>query len=175
MTTRYKFLRTGLKSENGSTKWRKGVWKHEASLDMCSSGFHCSKQPYQAFSYIQGEILAQVEVKGKSIIQDDKECWSDMRVIKAYKWTKKESVSLAIFSAKLCLNNFEKEYPDDLRPRQAIEAAVKYLKNPTKKNKDAAWSAESAAESAARSAAWSAAIKKIQTYFNKLVKGLKEI
>ena len=221
-TRRYKFLLTGLKSENGNTKWRKGVWKHEDNLDMCNSGFHCSKQPYQAFSYIQGEILAKVEVKGKSIIRDDKECLSDMRVVKTYKLTKKESVALAIYSAKLCLKNFEKEYPNDKQPRQAISAAVKYLKNPTKKNQATAWSAAWSAWSAgsdkpaawsawsaesAKSAAWlaaksawsasesawlaaksasesarsaagsdkSAAIKKIQAYFNKLVRGLKEI
>ena len=77
--------------------------------------------------------------------------------------TYKQYVSYAIFAAEQCLSRWEKKYPKDRRPRKAIEAAKKCLKNPSKKNKDAAWSAESAArsarsaESAARSAAESAA------------------
>jgi len=79
--------------------------------------------------------------------------------------TKKQAVRVAVFSARLCLPEFEKEFPDDNRPRKAIEAAEAYIKNPCKKTIEAAestaawsaaWSAESAARSAARSAAWSA-------------------
>jgi len=218
MKIRYKFLHKGLKSENGGTKWEKGVWKHQdGELKLCGNGFHCSIEPYDAFSYVQGELLAKVEVKGKHLSDDNKECWSDMRVVKTYKWTKKDSLKLAIFSAELVLPNFEKEYPDDDRPRKAIEAAKKVLFHDTEKNRSsarsawssagssawsaarsagsAAWSAWSSARSAARSAwssagssAWSAAgsawsawsagsagIKKIQNYFTKLVKELKEI
>ena len=160
---RYKFLRKGLKSENGNFKWKLGEWyTHEGEIEMCSSGFHCSKGIYQAFSYVQGEILAEVEVKGKHQTQDHKEVWEKMRVVKTYRWDKKDSVLFSIYCAYLCLDNFEKVFPDDKRPREAIEAAEKWIKNPTKKNQSAAesaaesaWSAWSA-ESAARSAAWSA-------------------
>ena len=67
--------------------------------------------------------------------------------------TYKQYVSYAIFAAEQCLSRWEKKYPKDRRPRKAIEAAKKCLKNPSKKNKDAAWSARSAAWSAAESAA----------------------
>ena len=164
----YKFLREGLKSENGKCKWEIGKWKKVKSIKMCEKGFHCSQTKYQAFSYVQGELLAEVEVRGKSQKQNDKEVWSEMRLIKVWKWQKKDSVALAIFSAEQCLKNFEKVYPKDKRPRQAIQAAKKWLKNPTEENESAtesaawsAWSAarsatESAARSAAKSAAWSA-------------------
>ena len=156
-TKRYKFLKEGLKSENGDTSWKLNEWqKYEGELDMCHAGFHCSKGKYQAFSYVQGEILAQVEVKGKSIKEKDKEVWSEMRVVKLWKWQKKDSVALAIYSAELIIDNFEKVYPDDKRPREAIEAAKRYLKDPSEKNRSAA-SAASAAASAAESAAWSVA------------------
>jgi hypothetical protein len=145
--------------------WEIGKWyKVKGKLEMCNNGFHCSEQPLDALGYVQGEVIAIVETKGKSKVQDDKQCWQEMRIIKAHKWTKKDSVALAIYSAELVLNNFEKEYPDDDRPRKAIEAAKKVLKNDTTKNRSAAGSAgsaglaaESAARSAARSAAWSAA------------------
>ena len=96
---RYKFLLKGNKSSNGDFKWKIGEWyTHEGELEMCSSGFHCSKGIYQAFSYVQGEILSEVEVKGKHQTQDDKEVWEKMRVVKTWKWQKKDSV---LFSRSL--------------------------------------------------------------------------
>src|SRR3990167_6533377 len=146
----YKFLRTGLESESGNEKWTLNKWKQiNGALEMCKRGFHCSGTPYQAFSYIQGEVLAIVEPRGKSIIQDDKECWESMRIVKAYKWTKKDSMTFAIYAAELIIKNFEKEYPNDKRPREAIKAAKKVLFHDTKKNRDAASDAAYEAFSAA--------------------------
>jgi hypothetical protein len=155
----YKFLKLiDNKTVSGYDKnfvWEIGKWyKVKGKLEMCNNGFHCSEQPLDALGYVQGEVIAIVETKGKSKVQDDKQCWQEMRIIKAHKWTKKDSVALAIYSAELVLNNFEKEYPDDDRPRKAIEAAKRVLKRDTAKNRSAA---RSAAESAAGSAAWSAA------------------
>ena len=160
----YKFLREGLKSNSGETVWKMGEWKKETDISICNKGFHASQTIYHAFSYVQGEILAEVEVRGESVIQEDKECWSEMRIVKAWHWQKEDSVVLSIFAAELCIENFEKLYPDDKRPREAIEAAKAYLKDPSEKNRSAAWSAarsaersaRSAARSAERSAAWSA-------------------
>ena len=59
---------------------------------------------------------------------------------------------LACQFAEDCLHIFEKEYPDDDRPRKAIEATRKYALDPTHGNKQAAYSANSAAYSAAYSA-----------------------
>ena len=154
-------MNEGFKSNSYDCTWDKGKWKkHKGNIVMCGSGFHCSKEIYQAFSYVQGEILARVECKGKSEVQIDKEVYSEMKVIRAYKWQKKDSVALSIYASELVIENFEKMYPNDERPRKAIEAAKKYLKNPTDKNEyaeSAAWSAASAVWSAERSAAWSAA------------------
>jgi len=156
MTKRFKFLRTGCKSNSGNRpKWVLNKWyKHEGNLELCNSGFHCSKGIYQAFSFVQGEILAQVEVKGKHIVEDNKEVWEQMRVIKTWKWQKKDSVLFACYAARLVLKNYEDVYPNDKRVREAIESAERYAKSPTKKNRLAAESA--CAESAARSA-WFAA------------------
>ena len=67
---------------------------------------------------------------------------------------KKQKVQYAIFAAELVIDNFEKVYPDDDRPRKAIEAALKYVKNQTEENKSgaarAAYSAAYSADSAAR-------------------------
>jgi hypothetical protein len=149
----YKFLREGLKSDIGNLTWEIGKWVHQkGKLDICHNGLHCSETPYQAFSYIQGEILALVETKGEAIIADDKQCWSDMRIIKAYKWQKKDSVAFSIYAAELVLDNYEKIYPTDDRPRKAIEAAKKVLFENTQENRSVANSAAHSAYSAAHSA-----------------------
>lgn len=135
-------------------KFKVGKWyKIDGELEICKRGFHASKKAIDAMRYIDCEVLAKVEVKGKSEKESDKECWSEMKIIKTYKWTKKDSISLAIYSAELVLNNFEKKFPNDNRPRLAIEAAKAVLKNDTKKNRDTAKPTWSAARSAAKSAA----------------------
>ena len=160
----FKFLRLqgkNIVSENGNEKWTIGEWKTwEGELKLCETGYHCSPTMYYASSYIQGEVLAEVETKGKKLDDEDKTCNESMKIVKAWKWTRKDSLSLAIYAAEKVLSNFEKEFPNDKRPREAIEAAKKVLFKDTKKNRDAvrsaAWSAESAARSVAWSAAWSA-------------------
>ena len=140
-------------------KFTLGVWhKHDGELEICNSGFHASKNIIDAMSFVNAFWVAKVEVRGKHIIQDNKECWEEMRVVEWVKWTKKDSISLAIYVAELVLGNFEKQYPNDMRPREAIEAAKNVLKKDNRENRSVAWSA---GESAARSAesvwsAWSA-------------------
>jgi len=160
---RWKFIRKNFKSKNGNVKWTIGKWqKPVKDLVFCESGYHCSKTIYQAFSYVQGEILCQVECKGKNIKDANKEIWENQRIVRAWKWTKKDSVALAVYAAELCIDNFEKEYPDDKRPREAIEAAKKWLKSPTEANRitvdhiaeSIAWSNE-VTLSTTKSAVWS--------------------
>jgi len=146
---RFKFLREGLKSQHNDYQWTLGKWHKTECVELCH-GFNCSRRIVDAMSYVQGEILAEVEVKGKHFTGDNKSTHAEMKIIGAWKWQKKDSVSLSIFAAELVLKNFESVYPADDRPRKAIEAAKKYLDNPTDKNEKAAYSA---AESAARSAA----------------------
>ncbi|GAJ05633.1 unnamed protein product, partial [marine sediment metagenome] len=116
MKTLYKSLPKDM-SPNGH-KFRVGKWyKVEGNLEICRKGFHASKNIIDSMNYVPAEVLAKVEVRGESIKQDDKQCWSEMKLIKTYKWTKKDSILLAIYAAELVLDNFEKEYPDDKRPR----------------------------------------------------------
>ena len=71
---------------------------------------------------------------------------------------------LAVKFAYRCIENFEKEYPEDDRPRKAIEAKEAWirgditdeqLRSAAESAAESAWSARSAARSAAESA-WSA-------------------
>ena len=63
--------------------------------------------------------------------------------------TQESRIKYAVYGPKQVLKNFEVEFPDDKSPRAAINAAKAALKDPSKKNKEAAGSA---ADAAAKSA-----------------------
>jgi hypothetical protein len=169
--TLWKSMLAGPKSANGDEGvWKIGEWrKHDGELSMCNAGYHASRNVIDSMGYVNAEVIARVEVRGKHLEQGDKQCWEQMRIVKAWTWMKKDSVRLAVYAAELVIGIFEKEYPDDKRPRQAIEATKNWLAEPTEKNRLAArdaageaWAAGSAAWAAgsatwaARSAAWAA-------------------
>lgn len=134
----YKFLNLQdgkIKSNNGDHAWEIGEWyTHKGMLILCESGFHCSKKIIDAFSYVRGDVVARVEYEGKTKSDHDKLVCQKMRIVDARLWKKEDSVELAIFSAEQVIDIYEKEYPEDRRPRKAIEAAKKWLKNPTDRN-----------------------------------------
>jgi hypothetical protein len=48
---------------------------------------------------------------------------------------KMNSIRYTTYAAEQIIDIFEKKYPEDNRPREAIQAAKRYLKNPTEENK----------------------------------------
>jgi hypothetical protein len=56
-------------------------------------------------------------------------------------------VKYAVFAAEQVIDIFEKKYPDDKRPRKAIEVTKKYIENPSAANAEAAYNAYVAAAS----------------------------
>lgn len=75
--------------------------------------------------------------------------------------TKEQNVEWSIMCAESTLHLFETVYPNDGRPRAAIEAAKTYLQAPlesaAESAESAAWSAANESAESAASAAWSAA------------------
>ena len=66
--------------------------------------------------------------------------------------SKTNRIKFAIYAAEQVLDIFEKQYPNEKAPRDAIKAAKLVLKNPSQKNKDAANAANAAANAAAYAA-----------------------
>jgi hypothetical protein len=66
---------------------------------------------------------------------------------------KPQVVAVAIACAEHVLETFEKKYPDDKRPRKAIDAAKAWLQDPTEENRSNAFDAHAAAYAAAHAAA----------------------
>jgi len=54
--------------------------------------------------------------------------WGNWMIVRLMNFPQK--IQYAVFAAEQVLNIFEEEYPDDDRPRKAIEVARNYLKNP---------------------------------------------
>jgi len=81
------------------------------------------------------------------LIESDKLDWANWLIVRVM--NKKQKVQYAIYAAEQVIDIFEKKYPNDDRPRKAIEAAKEYLANPSinaKRNAaDAAYAAADAA------------------------------
>jgi len=77
--------------------------------------------------------------------------YANWLIIRLFK-TKKQKTQYAIFAAEQVIEIYENKYPDDDRPRKAIEAAKAYLDRPTSKNKKAAHAAAYAAHASAAAA-----------------------
>ena len=149
--TAYKFVNEDMKSKNGDQKWEAGKWyKHEGKLSMCSSGFHACESPLSSLKYVYGDRWFEVQARGKIVRKGDKVVASAMRLVRELD-VETLLVPFSYLCARRVLKNFEEVFPNDDRPRKAIEATEAYVKCPCEKHKVAA-------RSAARSAAWSVSL-----------------
>jgi len=89
------------------------------------------------------------------LIEENQLEWANWLLVRVMEY--KQYVSYAVYAAEQVIKNYEKQYPDDKRPRTAIEAAKKCIENPSDENKKEAANAARAACSASDSAAdWAA-------------------
>jgi len=69
----------------------------------------------------------------QALIQENKLDWANWLIVRIMNYF--QYVKYAVYAAEQVIDIFEAQYPDDQRPRQAIEAAKKCIKNPSKKNR----------------------------------------
>lgn len=139
--------------ESRGHKWKMKKWFHvDGTISTCENGFHASPTILDAMGFVAPGWICRVEVKGESATDSDKSAWSDMMIISRKKWTKTMSMKLAIYAAELVLPIFEKEYPNDKRPREAIDATKECLRKPSAAAMAASRAASDAASDAARAA-----------------------
>jgi hypothetical protein len=115
--------------------------------EACQEGLDWFKSQYK---------MDSIKVLEK-LIAEDKLNWANWLIVRLMEY--KQYVSYAIFATEQVLPIFEKQFPNDDRPRKAIEAAKKCVINPSKENKKAyaAAAAAAAADAAAAAAAADAA------------------
>ena len=80
----------------------------------------------------------------KSLMAEEKHDWANWLIERVM--SRKQKLQYAIYAAEQVIGIYEKKYPDDDRPRTAIDAAKAVLKNDTKKNRAAARAAGDAGE-----------------------------
>ena len=104
----------------------------------------------------------------RQCIADDQLQWANWGIVRVMDGT--ERVKYAIYAAKQVLKIFEDKYKDDKRPREAIEAAERWTRNPSEKNRNAADAASAAAYTAyvssasASAAAYTAYVSSASAY-----------
>ena len=99
-------------------------------------------------------FAGQAETDGKKIVETliiEKHLdWANWLIVRLLK--RADKIRYAIYAAEQVVDIFERKYPEDKRPRQAIDAAKTYLNNPTEANKRAAYAAAAYAAYAADAA-----------------------
>jgi hypothetical protein len=150
-----------IESNAMSFAWTVGEWAPPVVRPrLCNRGYHDSLTIPDALHNVRGNGLARTEVRGAAHLDDeshpDKRCHAEMRLTAVYRWTKRDSVALAVFAAELVLHVFEDRYPGDDRPRKAIAAAKAYLAGQLAAYAAAYAAAADAAYAAAADAAYAA-------------------
>ena len=119
----------------------------------------CEKPCTEGRDWFTSQKETDLEKICMTLLDEGRSSWVEWLLARVL--NKKQRIEWAIYAAELVIDIYEKQYPGDKRPREAIRAAKKYLKSPTKKNKDAAYAATNATY-AANAAANAAAQKEIQ-------------
>ena len=114
-------------------KYKKVTEKRLRALGACSDG-----KDYVVNNCPHTDSIKVVEW----LIKEDKLDWANWLIVRVME--RKQYLAYAIYSAEQVIDIYEKKYPDDKRPRNAIKAAEKVLKNDTKKNRAAAAAASAA-------------------------------
>jgi hypothetical protein len=103
---------------------------------------------------------SRLDIVMMKLLKENRFDWANWTIVRFMSYTQK--VVYAAFAAKQALYLFEDKYPSDTRPREAIEAALRFAKHPTAKNRGAIYVAASAANAAY--AAYAAMKRKIIVY-----------
>ena len=89
------------------------------------------------------------------LMAENKFNWANWVIVRVI--DRPQKIRYAVFAAEQVIDIFEKKYPNDKRPRNAIEAAKKVVENDTPKTRADADAAAYAADAAYADAAYAAA------------------
>lgn len=152
----YKFLTVDNKGEYSEFNFteylpkdgKPGKWLPKIKkIKICKSGYHAFELE-NILEWANAQLF-EVELRGVSIIGDTKTVAQQMRFVrKVEAWNDKTTRLFACYCARDVLPIFEKEYPNDNRPRVAIDTSERYANG----------EATDSELSAAVSVAWSAVL-----------------
>ena len=157
----YWFCRTNMTSPNAPRAvWTVGQQRtlRGKTIVPCSYGYHASPTLWLALTYAPGPVACLVELDDATLVPHGRpvdKYAARSRTLLAAVNIERELRLFAADCAEHVLWIYERDYPDDSRPRDAIQAARDYADGRIDAAaRDAAWAA---ARAAARAAAWAAA------------------
>jgi hypothetical protein len=125
-------------------KWLPAV----AAPKPCARGYHVVDIAHLPAHWGIPGVLYEVEVRGKTVEDGDKTACAQIRLVRRVgELTPGIAATFAADCAERVLGLFEAKFPDDDRPRKAIEAARACIADPTPENR-------AAARAATEDAAW---------------------
>jgi hypothetical protein len=162
MTRYFKILVNGCSCHGGSATWSlphddlPSDWMPEiaqSDLEMCECGYHVVEIK-DLLGWLKEDCqIFEVEIGVSHIDGDDKICCGKVRLLRQMAWSDSIARLFAADCAEHVLHLYEEKYPDEKRPRRAIEMARKFARGEASNDElAAAWDA-------ARAAAWAAAQK----------------
>ncbi|MFH1634077.1 MAG: putative immunity protein [Chloroflexota bacterium] len=155
---------------------RPGKWMPAiVNLILCERGYHLCRR--EDLIHWLGPTVWVAEGRGEKLLDHDKVVFTQARLLRRLDtWTERTARLFAADCAEAVLPLFEKDCPNDNRPRSAVEAARKFTRGKISEKElyaacvaardaacgdatyAAAWAAaRDAARAAARDAAWAAA------------------
>jgi hypothetical protein len=155
--------KNGVACNGGNGEWhlpkdgKPGEWMpHIEDINPCVSGYHLCEVD-DLIEWLNEETY-EAEGRGESIRDTDKTVFQEARLLRKLEtWNDKTARLFAADCAERVLQLFEKEFPDDDRPRKAIEAVRKYANGEISKDDLIAARAARAARAAAFAAEAAAA------------------
>jgi hypothetical protein len=152
----------------------------KVTIEDVMSWYPCSRYPRERIKKLMGrkKYVTLNDIWKAKLDNEEDYLWL---VLREEFITEHNLHKIAIYAAKLVLPIFEEKYPDDKRPRQAIEAKKKWLKGKIsneelkKARYDARDAARAAVSDAARAAIWAAIWVADDTIYNKIIKYVKRI
>lgn len=164
----YHFLQADMRAGRGDEKpWEVGETRKlgaRVKIKLCEEGYHASPTLWDALQYAPGPMACLVEVE--PVETDETKSVSRSRTLIKAANIDRELRLFTADCAEHVLYIFERERPDDKRPREAIQAARDFANGKI----DAA--ACAAACAAARAAAWAAEAKWQREHFEQMFGGL---
>jgi hypothetical protein len=124
--------------------------KVNGELVPCSNGYHVCRR--KDLIHWLGEAIYEVEVRGQRVTDSNKVVVSEARLLRRLDaWNDRTARLFAADCAEMVLPLFERVYPSDSRPRDAIAAARAVARGEIYVN---ALACAASAASAAKNAAW---------------------
>lgn len=162
MKTFFAWHFTSDKLRDGSPLPKVGMWEHyEGELELCESGLHWSREPFDALQHAPGANLRRVEIKGDFLEQSDKGCSHYRRTVYQF-----DSTELLRYFARMQVLSVIHLYPNG-----TDDVVFDYLMTGDESIREAAAedAAAAAAPDSAGDAAWDAARAAARKMFNELV------